>query len=270
MAIELTSEQIAEDRNELKRLKVAAKVEAVATGLYGYQRDNKESTDGKVVVLRREADNSKLLVWSDKKEWDEVWNCRTDKRGTVIDLVQDEECCRLGRARDVLRAFLRTDRPSISRKSSASTGTTDAQTKDLAPTATAAAAGGQVIAADEPDRKKIVSTLEAAKWIPAPTYLSDRGLSASLADDRFTGCYRTTKRGAVMFPHRDQGGLAGYELRGIKADGEKLKVFSKGGKRGLWLSRNVATASLVVICTQTGGPGMYLSLVKSVVARSHY
>lgn len=219
------------DKEELDRLKMTVKVVDMATALYGYAVDRKESI-GQTTVLRREADNSKLLVRQGRHGWDEYKNLRTEAQGSVLDFVQAEQGCRLGQARQLLRQWLRTDRP---------------QDKDYRPTAIAAAATGDNATADEPDRKRVKAILDAADWIPAPAYLSARGLSASLADDRFTGCYRTNRNGVVMFPHRDHGGLSGYELRGIGADGERLKRFSKRGKNGLWASRNVATASLVVI-----------------------
>lgn len=219
------------DKEELDRLKMTVKVVDMATALYGYAVDRKESI-GQMTVLRRESDNSKLLVRPGKRGSDEYKDLRTGRQGSILDFVQDEQGCRLGQARQLLRDWLRIDRP---------------QDKDDRPTATAAAAGGQGVAADEPDRKRVKAILDKADWIPTPDYLANRGLSVSLSDDRFTGCYRTNRNGVVLFPHMDHGGLAGYELRGIGADGERLKMFGKGGKRGLWASRNVATASMVVI-----------------------
>ena len=218
------------DKEELDRLKMTVKVADMATALYGYAVDRKESI-GQTTVLRREADNGKLLVRPSKRGWDEYKDLRTDRQGSILDFVQDEQCCRLGQARQLLRDWLRTDRP---------------QDKDFAPTALAPASG-QDIAADEPDRKRVKAILDKADWIPEPDYLKARGLTVSLADDRFTDCYRTNRNGVVLFPHRDCDGLAGYEVRGIGADGEQLKMFGKGGKRSLWTSRNVATASTLLI-----------------------
>jgi len=229
MKFELSENQRRLDKEELDRLKVEVRIADIA-GQFGFVRDVRESK-GPVTVLRRPADNGKLLVRPGRHGWDEYKDLRTAAQGSVLDFVQIEEGCKLGRAREVLRAFLRTDRP---------------QDKDDRPTVTAAT-GGSNSRTDEPDRKRVKAILDVADWIPAPDYLKARGLFEALADDRFTGCYRTNRYGVVMFPHRDHGGLSGYELRGIGADGERLKMFSKGGKRGLWASRNAATASTLVI-----------------------
>jgi hypothetical protein len=75
--------------------------------------------------------------------------------------------------------------------------------------------------------------LEKERAIPA----------ALLADDRFAGRIRIDARGNAVFPHFDQDGLTGYELKNIGFTG-----FSSGGTKSLWLSHETSADTKIVFC----------------------
>ncbi len=68
---------------------------------------------------------------------------------------------------------------------------------------------------------------------PRHPYLeNERALPASLLEaERFAGRVRMDARGNAVFPHFDQEGLCGYEIKNKGFTG-----FSSGGTKGLWLS----------------------------------
>ena len=64
----------------------------------------------------------------------------------------------------------------------------------------------------------------------SPLYL------ALLALDRFAGRIRRDDKGNAAFPHFDEKGLSGYELKNVGFTG-----FASGGKKALWLSQEFPT-----------------------------
>lgn len=213
------------DREELDYLKRNVKLVDFATSCYGWTVDCKESNQ-RVITLRRGDD--KLLVWHSGNRHDTFWNVRTGEQGSVVDFVQSEEHVRLGHARAVLRRW--TGKSPL-RNVARAVGAPRCPTSD----------------SSDADRKRVLAVWSAASWTPEPDYLRHRGLDLALRDARFAGTYRTNRYGAVMFAHHDRHGLVGYELRGLDANSDKIKAFARGGRRGLWHSRNVATASTIIV-----------------------
>lgn len=75
------------------------------------------------------------------------------------------------------------------------------------------------------------------------TYLEGRGIpAATLADPRFLRAVFVDDRGNAAFPHRDQQGLCGYEIKNQGFTG-----FSKGGDKGLWISAAHREARRLVV-----------------------
>ena len=69
-----------------------------------------------------------------------------------------------------------------------------------------------------------------------------RGINSDiLKDPRFNGMVKIDERGNAIFPHYDNKGLSGYEIRG-----EGYKGFSKHGEKSIWCSTNVKTAQEVI------------------------
>jgi hypothetical protein len=90
-------------------------------------------------------------------------------------------------------------------------------------------------------------------WVPFETvaitasdYLTkERGIPPGvLQDSRFSGAIRqeAERWRNIAFPHCDGGGVCGYELRN-----RGFKGFSRGGRRGLWLSRRRRSDRRLVI-----------------------
>jgi len=208
--------------NELSQLK-ALSLEAYAIGL-GYIRDSEKSS-ARVSVLRR--DSEKLLVTVGQ---DGHWIYRNERNhadhGSILDFVMNQHGVNLGEARKELRAWANfpfhpaQESPKTAKYRSVPTGTETGT-----------------------DRNRIQAGWDKSAWNPEPDYLLSRSIPAStLNDPRFRDCWRMSRRGAVLFPHRDQSGLCGLEIRG-----DNLKVFSKGGKKGLWISANIKSCKRLVI-----------------------
>lgn len=210
---------------ELSQLK-ALSIEAYALSL-GYVRDSEKSSQ-RVAVLRRDSD--KLLVTVGK---DGHWIYRNERdhqdHGSILDFVMRQQGVNLGEARKELRAWADLPFHPAQKESPVSGNAVSDKT-------------GQTVT-DEPDRQRIKSGWDKSVWNPEPDYLLSRSIPKStLSDLRFNDCWRISSKGAVLFPHRDLSGLCGLDIRG-----ENLKVFSKGGRKGLWLSANIKTASRIVI-----------------------
>jgi len=74
-------------------------------------------------------------------------------------------------------------------------------------------------------------------------YLEARGLSlALLASDRFAGTLRIDARRDAVFPHRDDDGVCGYEIKNRGFTG-----FATGGVKALWLSNGKPDDSVLVV-----------------------
>ena len=94
------------------------------------------------------------------------------------------------------------------------------------------------------DRAGIVaSLLRFAEALSRHAYLEQRGLSpATLTDPRFKSTVLTDPRGAAVFPHYDQLGVCGYEIKHTGITG-----FAKGGQKGIWYTSNIDTAPRIVV-----------------------
>lgn len=74
-------------------------------------------------------------------------------------------------------------------------------------------------------------------------YLEARGLSPHLlASDRFAGTLRIDARRNAVFPHRDDDGVCGYEIKNRGFTG-----FAPGGVKVLWLSNRKPDESVLVV-----------------------
>ena len=197
----------------------------------GYKPDRSESS-GASTVLRREDGDKVVVKLDDGKHW--VYfsvHDRTD-HGSIIDFVQRRMGGTLGEVRKTIRE---------------ATGQTRTRPDIPFPTAPNHAQGlpQPSTATADPDgfRKKSLAVWNAATWNPAHPYLLDRGLDrATLADPLFFDSFRQDGNGNVVFPNCDRGGMCGYERRG-----PVVKTFGKDVKKGLWVSANLKTASVIFI-----------------------
>lgn len=213
---------------ELQSLKTLP-LETYAVSL-GFVRDSEKSTN-RVAVLRRDAD--KLLVTQGN---DGHWIYRNernhDDHGSILDFVMRQQGVNLGEARKQLRVWANLPfHPAQHQSGSDKTGQT--ANVPLCPDD----------ALSKSDRQRLQSGWNKSTWNPEPDYLLSRLIPRSVLNDaRFNDCWRISSKGAVLFPHRDLSGLCGLEIRG-----DRLKVFSKGGKKGLWVSANIKTCLRLVI-----------------------
>jgi hypothetical protein len=77
-----------------------------------------------------------------------------------------------------------------------------------------------------------------------PYLVRERALpGALLALERFAGRVRIDNWGNAVFPHFDQEGLSGYELKNTAFTG-----FASGGSKALWLSNETPNDNKIVFC----------------------
>lgn len=171
---------------------------------FGYAIDPRESWRGSA-VLRSGGD--KIVVKRNGNGHYVFFSLRDDDdHGTVIDFLQRRRHLSLGAVRQALR-------PWIGRAATA---------PQLAPLEPASANRMDI----EREYRRMTYPqrylyLEQQRCVPA----------AMLSSPRFAGCMRIDARGNTVFPHFDQAGLCGYEIKNRGFTG-----FAAGGRKGLWSS----------------------------------
>jgi hypothetical protein len=137
--------------------------------------------------------------------------CVRDGRnnGSVIDFLQARGGGNLGEVRKVLRDWLGVSRPVVQPSLFA---------RELMPVSK--------------DRAGVLEAWNKAKACASLAYLTGRGLGPDvLALPRFAGRVRVDVRHNALFPHYDQEGLCGFEVKNQNFTG-----FASGGVKGLWHS----------------------------------
>lgn len=87
------------------------------------------------------------------------------------------------------------------------------------------------------DKTRVAAIFAKADDTTQHPYLTARGLPSDLqASSRFAGSFKIDGRSNVLFPHRDQDGLCGFEIKNHSFTG-----FATGGVKGLWFSRTKQT-----------------------------
>jgi hypothetical protein len=204
---------------ELESFKTNIDLRAYAAG-QGYQLDAKDSWRG-TSVMRHPATHDKIVIKRDTDGHYVYFSVRDDRdNGSIIDFVQQRQRVNLGNARMELRPWV-------------------GQTPTPVPTFPA-------LPKTAKDRMKVEANyarmqdatsghpyLEKERFIPP----------ALLALDRFAGRVRIDARGNAVFPHFDQDGLSGYELKNVGFTG-----FASGGTKALWLSHELPTDNRLVFC----------------------
>lgn len=190
---------------------------------YGYELDRRKSTRHSALMVSA---NDKIIVAQNGHHYVYCSVYDDASSGTAIDFVQRviEPGCSLGRVRQLLRPFL-----SSGYVLSAERRCQGRFAKEIKPSETdlvgiaARMASFVPIAQSHP-------YLSGQRGIPAELLMSSRLMSRVLTCPR---------RGSVVFPHwgRPSGGgeadrcLVGYEIKG-----PGVNLFSKGGRKGLWIS----------------------------------
>lgn len=191
----------------------------------GYQVIKSESSKASTVM--KDGAGDKVIVATAEDGHGVYFSVRDDRdNGSVIDFAQKRSGGNLGQVRKELRGWV---------PGSSSYRPTPAAQRQAKPEASSR------------DRVQVLAVWSRMQQQPEgghPYLLNERKLSArTLSDPRFAGHVRIDARGNAAFPHYDQDGLTGYELKN-----EGFTGFAKGGEKALWHSSNLGTARRVVIC----------------------
>jgi hypothetical protein len=190
----------------------------------GYEIDLHESSKASAVLRRAE---DKIVVATDADGHGIYFSVRDDSdNGSIIDFVQKRERLNLGQVRKVLRPWVGGYPSTYAPKAPAP------MRRKPQPTSG--------------DRRQVL-----AVWSKmAPTngnhsYLTiQREIEpATQADPRFVGSVRIdSPHGNAVFPHYDEDGITGYELKN-----EGFTGFAKGGEKALWHSSNFHDSLRLVV-----------------------
>lgn len=201
--------------SELEQFKRQINLTEYAASL-GYQLQPRESTkNGASIVMRHPGTDDKIVIA--RRESDGHWiyfsvRDRTDN-GSIVDFALRRTGQSLGHVRRDLRDWLGEDRPRVA---------PEAFRADVPPQKTDRAAVQVAYA---------TTTHEATNSL----YLNFRGIRPeTLTCDRFRGTWRIDQRGNVVFPHTDEDGLSGFEMKNQGFTG-----FSARGTKTAWRSNGL-------------------------------
>ena len=184
----------------------------------GYRLDRKESWRGSSVM--RHPNGDKIIVKRSGDGHYVYFSVRDDAdNGSIIDFVQKRMRVSLGAVRKELRPWI--GQSSI----------LPAPFPPLPKTAK--------------DRMRVEAEFAKMRDALRHPYLeNERALPASLlGSERFAGRIRIDTRGNAVFPHFDEEGLCGYEIKNKGFTG-----FASGGMKGLWLSHSRDDDNRLVLC----------------------
>jgi Toprim-like/Protein of unknown function (DUF3991) len=213
--------------SELENYKTNIDLRAYAASL-GYQRDAKESWKGSDVM--RHPNGDKILVTFGTKRARNHWGYYSfrsdDDHGSIIDFVERRKGLRLRKVRSDWAKLGNELRPWIGKHS----------------VPVPAFASPDKNYKDRTSCSEIYARMEMATRHP---YLErERALPSTLFEhERFAGRLRIDKRGNTVFPHFDQYGLCGYEIKNHGFTG-----FASGGTKGLWLSHERSNDNRLIFC----------------------
>ena len=192
----------------------------------GYVEDRQQSYSG--LVCMRHSSGDKIYIKQDPDGHYLYWSIRDDK-GSIIDFVANRKGLNLKQNRKDWRILGDELRPWLG----------------IPP----------VPVPSFPHMQKTRVTKDRAKVEAAYARMQDangghpylereRALpGALLALDRFAGRIRIDAHGNAVFPHFNEDGLTGYELKNVGFTG-----FSSGGSKALWLSHELPDDKRLVIC----------------------
>ena len=207
--------------DELQRFKTDIDLISYCAGC-GFEIDQSESSRTSTIMRRGpQKSGEKIGVAIDKDGHWVYSDLRNDgKGGSIIDFVQHTQGLNLGQVRKELRsaAGIINDIPIAQRPKRPERSTASRQAVQHAYLKTQVTNGRH-------------------------DYLQNvRGINSDiLKDPRFNGMVKIDERGNAIFPHYDEKGISGYEIRG-----QDFKGFSKHGEKSIWCSVNVKTAQEVI------------------------
>lgn len=213
--------------DELDRFKSEINLVEFA-GSMGYEIDKKES--GRSSVVMRGPGDDKIIVATSQSGHGVYFSVRDDAdNGSIIDFVQRRQGLNMGEVRKELRPWLDSGIPT---RSGRPVLRQPVEKRPLKPAPSSA------------DRQQVLAAY--AKMRPAgdhPYLINERKISARvLQDSRFASSIRIDQRGNAVFPHFDEKGLSGYEMKNSGFTG-----FSKHGEKAIWFSSNANSCDRLVI-----------------------
>jgi hypothetical protein len=190
---------------------------------YGYTLDKRETSRNSAVM--RHAGGDKIIVARASHGHWVYFSVRDDgDNGTIIDFIQHRKPgATLGHVRRELAAW------------SGAVNMPRFDLPDLKPVSK--------------DRAGVLRGWGRMSDVASHAYLEARGLSpALLSSDRFAGTVRMDARRNAVFPHRDEDGVCGSEIKYRGFTG-----FATGGVKALWLwSRRPNSARAILAQSRTG------------------
>lgn len=192
----------------------------------GFVADRRASSKHSMVM--RHARGDKLIIGRDSSGKYYYFNAKGSDAGTIIDLCQMLDGGSLGDVRKTLRGF-------------------DGSIHRQAPSSPLPF----VLQPSEHNAAGVLAAWMAMKPIQSGhSYLTEfRGISAVVqADPIFRDRIRRDKRNNAVFPHFNQSGLCGFELKNGNATGTSFTGFSPGGVKALACSRPRVTDREMVVC----------------------
>jgi Toprim-like/Protein of unknown function (DUF3991) len=205
--------------SELESFKTQIDLRSYASG-QGYQLDAKSSWRG-TSVMRHPSTHDKVIIKRDMDGHYVYFSVRDDRdNGSIIDFVQNRQRLSLGTVRKELRPWIGQAPTPVPQFPVLPKTEKDRMQVEAAYAHTQDAVDGHPY-------------LERERFIPA----------AVLRLDRFSGRIRIDQRSNAVFPHFDQDGLSGYELKNIGFTG-----FASGGTKALFLSHEFPTDTKLVFC----------------------
>lgn len=181
----------------------------------GYALDRRESWRNSAVM--RAPSGDKIVIKRGNDGHYVYFSVRDDRdNGSIIDFVQHRKNLSLGTVRKELRAW--------SGRSAPSPGSGPGQALPSLP----------ALEKTGKDRLAVETLYRRMQDAPGHPYLvEERKLPVELLTcERFAGRIRMDERRNAVFPHFDESGLCGYELKNRNFTG-----FATGGEKGLWFSR---------------------------------
>ncbi|MBL4809410.1 MAG: DUF3991 and TOPRIM domain-containing protein [Phycisphaerales bacterium] len=221
---------MASNTDELEDFKILINLSQYAAA-QGYTLDPKSSSRNSAVMVNTAGD--KIII---AKGHDRHWvyfsvHQAADPGGSIIDFVQHRgggsSMCSLGNVRQELRPWLKHTPPLLSENLPPE----DSYAVDLQPLAR--------------DLLQVRARIEDSVAIDGHhRYLCEQRMipAALLGCERFLGRVRSDEHGNVIFPHWNEDGISGYEVKNAGFTG-----FAPGGIKGLWGSRKKETDCKLVI-----------------------
>jgi len=203
-----TSEKIVD---ELETFKTAINLTEYAAAL-GYCMDRKESSRSSVVM--RHPNGDKVIVARGEDQHWVYFSVRDDAdNGSIIDFVQRRQGWTLGAVRRELRPWIGGSGSAFVRPAA------ETFTHEISPVTR--------------DRVGVLRALARMRLLVFHRYLEEerRIPRALLTGPRFAGKILVDARANAVFPHIDQAGPCGFEIKN-----RNYTAFAPGGEKGLWFS----------------------------------